>query len=173
MKRAHKLLVLVALMLALTTMMPAALAYFTTNASQTGATPPLQLGSKTTVTEQMDKWTKVVTISNAGPQEVFVRVKVFADVATGFEAENWTEKQIDGWYYYNGTLGTAPSLTVQVPINNNSAPVVAGNENALPFDVTVVVETTPVQFGSEGQQLAPTSNDVKWDLELIPPETQG
>lgn len=168
MKRAHKLLVLVALALALTTILPSALAYFTDNDFWAGDLGALQLGSSTTVEEKMDGWVKEVSVTNSGAQAVFLRVKVFADVDTEFEGGEWTDADSNGWRYYKKPFEVNATETVRVPIKSDNGytgmPELPGTD-ADPFEVTVVFETIPVQYDSNGNAI--NAADAKWDQGLI------
>lgn len=158
MKRAHKLLVLVALVLALTTMLPGALAYFTTNTGAQGVGPALAFGTSTTGTETVKDWVKTLTVTNDGVQDVYLRAKVFADVTVDATNEGWT---LSGdYYYYNKPLAPADAATFEVEIKGedgtvNGAPFAPGTDEALPFDVTIVYETAPVRYQANGQHYLP------------------
>lgn len=164
MKQAHKLLVLVALVLALTTMLPTALAYFTANSYAAGS-KSVAVGVNTTTDEKMDGNAKVMTITNTGNQEVFVRVRVFALAKYIKKIENSGWRQDGDWYYYD------TPLTVTAPDNEVTFRVELNNPNPLDndlddFEVTVVYEATPVLYNEKNEPYA------KWDLKLgLPPVT--
>lgn len=160
MKQARKLLVLLALVLALTTILPTALAYFTTNASAAGSVA-VALGSDPSIKEDVDETHgKTVTITNGAnsAQPVFVRMRAFAssDMSLNY-SENDTsiwEKKDDGWYYLRQPLAPGDKQTFYVNFNNPQPGTIDD------FDITVVYETTPVVYDKDGNAQA------NWDLKL-------
>lgn len=180
MKQAHKLLVLVALVLALTTMLPGALAYFTTNDSASGTGVALKVGNSTTIEETYKDWVKTLTIKNAANSApVWVRARAYATDPSvieltykGYEGNSNWEKRDDGWCYLKVPVAAdteAEKLNVLIGTKGAStgAPEIP-DADALPFDVTVVYEATPVQYGPDGNTLAPN-----WSLTLETPKAEG
>lgn len=164
MKRAHKLLVLVALVLALATTLPAALAYFTTNAAA-GGTRTVNLGSTIIPDEEIDKGGKTLIITNDAnsAQAVFVRAQAFAaapiELSFG-DNTGWTGST-DGWYYLAAPLDPGEKAEFRVNITNPMPGTVKEDE----FEVTVVYETIPAQYGSDGKASDPTK--VDWSKPLV------
>lgn len=151
MKQAHKLLVLVALVLALTTMLPTALAYFTTNATATGS-KNVAVSTGSTITEDIVDHSKIVTITNNGTQAVYVRAQCFAidQLAPNFD-KNKAEWVADGaWFYHGDPVEPGKSVTFEVVLNNPD-PM---SDELDQFDVTIVYETTPVRYNSSNQPYA-------------------
>lgn len=105
---------------------------------------------------------KEVSVENRGTTSAYVRVALTVDVANGvlspdqvqfvksvpntidedviyvvLNNEAWTEKQVDGYYYYNGILesgATTANLVTQVVVGQNVKQV---------FDVIVYQESAP------------------------------
>lgn len=105
---------------------------------------------------------KKVSVENRGTTSAYVRVALTVDVANGvlspdqvqfvksvpdtiakdviyvvLNNEAWTEKQVDGYYYYNDILGsgaTTANLVTQVVVGQNVKQV---------FDVIVYQESAP------------------------------
>ena len=172
MKKKRILLALLALCLALTAITGSAWAYFTTNTSAAGG-QTLRLGSSTSVDEDMDGWTKQVTITNDenSAQSVYLRARVFSQYTVKCEGDGWRE-DTDGYWYYSDILAPGASanmFTAAITPNGvPGSPTAPGDEKAEPFDVTVVYETTPVQYQADGTPYA------NWDLKLQPTtDSQG
>ena len=119
-------------------------AYFTTYVSAKGGYE-VSWKHKEDIHEEFKDWSKYVTItSEAGSVPVYVRVKAFAGSTYQlvYEGDKWTYK--DGYYYYNSELpggGTTEALRVgidNIPVNP---------KDGMNFNVVVVYETIPVQYG--------------------------
>lgn len=131
-----------------------AMAYFTTY-TQAAGSMTLNMGSTVTVPEEeVDSWTKHVTIRNEGDYDCFVRVKAFAgeqyqDGLT-YSGENWTLAS-DGYYYYSKIVeaGTATEDVLDIHIDHM--------DSEQSFNVIVVQESAPVIYDEDGN---PTGD---WD----------
>lgn len=172
MKKRRILLALLALCLALTAITGSAWAYFTTNTSAAGG-QTLRLGSSTTVDEDMNGWTKQVTITNSGEVPVYVRARVFSQYRVDCTSSTgWTLNTSDNYWYYNEILtpGQAAAVfnaAIQSDNGVTGAPTLP-SQGGEAFDVTVVYETTPVQYQADGTPYA------NWDLKLQPTtDSQG
>lgn len=170
MKKRRILLALLALCLALTAITGSAWAYFTTNTSAAGG-QTLRLGSSTTVDEDMNGWTKQVTITNSGEVPVYVRAKVFSQYNLGYDDNTDWSLETDGYWHYNVPLNTGDAAVFYAAIQSASgitgAPTLP-SQGGEAFDVTVVYETTPVQYQADGTPYA------NWDLKLQPTtDSQG
>ncbi|WP_165043925.1 hypothetical protein [Adlercreutzia sp. ZJ138] len=152
----------------------AASAYFTTYCQAKGGYT-LELGDETTVNETFANWTKSVAITSdaASSEPVYVRVAAYgpSDYAIDYSepggATNWSQAA-DGYYYYNGVLdpgATTPVLDLMIR-NVPKTDSATGEAPQLgdAFSVVVVYETTPVQYQSSGEQVAPESAD--WSVKL-------
>ena len=165
MKHAHKLLVLVALALALFTIVPGALAYFTASTNGIAKTKPLELTEETHIDEKVEGWKKSGSIYNEEDSiPVYVRIRAYAldsDVKVSYAGDAWYDKG-DGWFYYKGILQpkeNTPEFTVEV----TSRPMPTDTD--LEFDVTFVYETLPVQYNENGAAL--NAWEAEWAPELI------
>lgn len=161
MKKKRILLALLALALAVSVSLPAAMAYFTTNARASG-TRTLELGGRTTIEENMAGWSKEITISAEEPsQPMWVRARAYADVATRLTYDagsNWVHNSTDGWWYFTlplanpageGTVTQTSMLKVTIdPIKVSEVGVVPDG-----FEVPVVYETVPVSYNENGELL--------------------
>lgn len=166
MKNKRILLALLALALAATTVLPAAMAYFTTNARATGSRQ-LKLGGTTTITETMAEWTKQVTISaDTGSQPMWVRARAYpaelVDSILAETADDW-ESSEDGWWYFTTPLAKPADNEAAIPgtVTDTSRllvkiePVKVDEVGQIPdaFDVVVVYESAPVLYGEDGERL--------------------
>lgn len=105
---------------------------------------------------------KEVSVENRGTTSAYVRVALTVDVANGVLSPDqvqfvksvpdtiaedviyvvlnnkaWTEKQVDGYYYYNGILGSGATTA------NLVTQVVVGSSVKQEFDVIVYQESAP------------------------------
>lgn len=166
MKKRRLFLAGLALALALTTALPAALAYFSTNARASGGRT-LRLSNSTHIDEEVIDWTKQVTItSEPGSAPVYLRVIAFCSdpklplvYSEPGGAGSWSPGA-DGYWYYGPILnGGETAARLDILINGLADPSVAGPD-AEPFEVVVAYETTPVQYREDGAPYA------DWDLAL-------
>lgn len=171
MKNKRILLALLALALAVTTVLPAAMAYFTTNARATG-TRPLKLGGSTTITETMAEWTKEVTISaEENSQPMWVRARAYPEALASITGgEGWVDGT-DGWWYFTTPLANPQTGDAQIKTTVLKAevkPVKVEEVGQIPdgFDVTVVYESAPVLYGEDGARL--NFKDA-WSEEAVAP----
>lgn len=177
MKKRHTLLVLLALVLAVATALPSTWAYFTANA-RAGGGRTVQLDRNTEIVEEFADWTKVVTITTSPVTEpVHLRARAYSTYTLEYSGEGWTDGG-DGWWYYDwalanpgaGTDGAelpAPAWSrkeaapLSVAIRGVEVPV---GEKPEDFDVTVVYETTPVQYQADGSH--GSAKDADWNQKL-------
>lgn len=179
MKNKRILLALLALALAVTTALPAAMAYFTTNAQATGSRA-LKLGGTTTIEETMAEWTKEVTISaDDNSQPMWVRARAYSTQTLVIVAEaegDWAAGG-DGWYYFTTPLAkpadgkTAVEKTTQLLVRIDPIKVSGPNEIPDGFDVTVVYESAPVIYKDDGTQYGCMDKDV-WSGTVVKTNTQ-
>ena len=187
MKKRHTLLAVLALVLVAATALPAALAYFTANTQASGGRT-IELGGRTSITEEMKGWTKSIQITcEPVSQPMYVRARAFStnenvnvdgnDLVAHtltYEGANWTDGG-DGWYYYNLPLANlgegqnAPdgmtAQTEQLNIGIASPATAPSGKEAEDFDVVVVYETAPVQYNTDGTMIDKT-NPAIWNAQL-------
>ena len=167
----------IALLLAMPSLAPA-YAYFT---DQSNATGGLVLGSPSTDIKEYygDKVKHVVIYNKEKSTPVFVRARVYAyeeylDSVAGVEKENsaWSGLQPDGWYYYHGVLDPGDEteellVTIKFPTGkeivkpDGSVDYEEYDQIGANFNVIVVYEAVPVQYGPDGELLAPENADWK------------
>lgn len=130
------------------------MAYFTTY-TQTSGSVPLSLGGSITTEphEEVEDWTKHVTIENTGDADCFVRVRAFAGAqyqdSLVYSGENWS-LAADGYYYYSRILSPGEtSGELLIAIDNQ--------DTEQSFNVIVVQESAPVIYDENGN---PTGD---WD----------
>ena len=141
-----------------------ALAYFTTYTQAAGGTA-LQLGFAQTIPqEEVDNWTKHVTVQNTGEAPCMVRVRAFTGSALegqlSYSGDNWSPAG-DGYYYYSQVLepgDTTPDV-LDIYIDHT------GKEED--FNVIVVQECAPVIYDENGQPAG------DWDNAAGTQEAQG
>lgn len=145
-------------------------AYFTTYVTAKGGYE-VSWKHREDINEEFRDWSKYITItSEAGSVPVYVRVKAFAGSTYGlvYEGDGWTYSSADGYCYYNSVLqggGTAAGLRVgidNVPVNP---------KDGMDFNVVVVYETIPVQYGADGSMIAP--QDADWTQRKTSQTTYG
>ena len=125
-----------------------AIAYFTAHTEATGSVP-VALGAKTEIEESIKDLDKVITISNKGPEAVWVRAKAYSAYELTYKGEGWSEGE-DDFYVYGDIVEagqTADTLTVSI-----TAPA---DEVTEEFNVIVVYECTKVMYDDDGNLLDP------------------
>ena len=125
-----------------------AIAYFTAHTEATGSVP-VALGAKTEIEESIKDLDKVITISNKGPESVWVRAKAYSAYELTYKGEGWSEGE-DDFYVYGDIVEagqTADTLTVSI-----TAPA---DEVTEEFNVIVVYECTKVMYDDDGNLLDP------------------
>ena len=125
-----------------------AIAYFTAHTEATGGVP-VALGAKTEIEESIKDLDKVITISNKGPESVWVRAKAYSAYELTYKGEGWSEGE-DDFYVYGDIVEagqTADTLTVSI-----TAPADEVTED---FNVIVIYECTKVMYDDEGNLLDP------------------
>ena len=173
MKNKRILLALLALALAATTVLPAAMAYFTTNARATG-TRTLELGGRTTVEEKMEGWVKQLTVSaDPDSQPMWVRARAYPDTTDIVVSGDGWEKQGD-WYYFTTPLANPDTEGTQLSTSELQVkitpPTVVSGQTPDAFDVVVVYESAPVLYGEDGERLDCKDPDV-WKAAASPAGT--
>ena len=106
---------------------------------------------------------------------VFVRARVFAyePYLKPVSGTNWGPLQDDGWYYYQNVLEPGQEtdellveinfLTRREILNpDGSTDVEEVDTTGENFNVVVVYEAVPVQYGPDGELLAPEA--AEWSL---------
>ena len=134
-----------------------AMAYFTACVTAEGG-HELELGFTTTIpNENVENWTKNVTITNTGGKDCYVRIKVFAGEAykdrLTFVKGSW-ESGKDGYYYWKEIL-TPGSDTGSLLIEIDHTGLTES------FNVIVVQECMPVPYDENGNAL--TWDQADWD----------
>lgn len=186
MKKRRILLALLALALAATTVLPAAMAYFSTNARTDGHLT-LKLGGRTTVEEEefnfadMQKTVNITATEEAQPMWVRARAYVAAPFEVSYEgSDGWTEGA-DGWWYYEKPLASytddlpgwltdkAAPLIVKIFVEGVEPKDLPGYMTDEGFEVPVVYQTTPVQYNEDGTPKEMTT-EALWS---VPVKTEG
>ena len=129
-----------------------AIAYFTAHTEATGGVP-VALGAKTEIEESIKDLDKVITISNKGPESVWVRAKAYSAYELTYKGEGWSEGE-DDFYVYGDIVEagqTADTLTVSI-----TAPT---DEVTEEFNVIVIYECTKVMYDENGDL-----EDPDWSL---------
>lgn len=140
-----------------------AIAYFTAHTEATGSVP-VALGAETEIQEKIVNNEKLVTISNKGPQAVWVRAKAFSAYELNYEGTNW-ELGDDEFYEYKEIVEANQSTsTLKVSIKELESLVTEE------FNVIVIYECTPVQYDDVTGEPIETP---EWDLEVNPITTEG
>lgn len=163
----------IALLLAMPSLAPV-YAYFT---DQSNATGGLIIGSPTTDIREYyrEKIKHVVISNNEKSVPVFVRARVYAyeEYLKPVTGTNWSGLQPDGWYYYHGVLDPGDEteeLLVEIEFPSRKE-TIGPDGTVIPdtvdhtgenFNVIVVYEAVPVQYGPDGELLAP--ENANWKL---------
>lgn len=133
-----------------------AMAYFTYTQQATGKIT-VHLGDSTIVPdEDVEGMTKIITVSNTGDYDVFVRVKaIYSSNYTVTLTENaknngWTDGG-DGYYYYNEIVtmkdtDNASSKALELTIDVKD-PTLVGEDG---FNIVIVQEATRVFYNEDG-----------------------
>lgn len=167
MKKNTMILAALAVALTLTAGVGSAWAYFTTYAEARGGYT-LDLGDKTTVSENFSDWTKHVSIaSDADSEPVYIRVKAFCgseyNLVYSDTTGKWTPGE-DGYYYYSDIVKGGESTDIlDIKIEN----VPEGMEDASSFNVVVIYESTPVRYREDGTPYA------DWSAKLNSSRVEG
>ncbi len=132
------------------------MAYFTTYVTAKGGYT-VELGfTKTEIEEEVEYGKKVITLSNTGDYDCYVRLKAltgdaYKDSLVYSEPEdagNWTPGA-DGYYYYNSIvppLETTSQLVVRFAFPQDKEPT--------DFNVIIIQECTPVLYDEYGAPYA-------------------
>lgn len=161
-------------------------AYFTDHVAAAGGGYAIEVGRPDTELEEtFSKWTKHVTVKNTGEIPVYVRVKAFCGDEYYLEVtenDDWKAGD-DGYYYYVGKsredsgagvlevgreTPTDPGLNIKILLAKTDAygdhlPVPDDpdepGESREKFNVVVICERTPLQYGDDGGLLSPAEAD--------------
>jgi len=138
------------LLIALSSIKPA-MAYFTDTETARG-TVVLNVGKSTIVPdEEIDQMVKIVTISNQGDYDVFVRAKALygSNYRVTIKQESidngWSYNSGDGYFYYGGVLApeeSAPELKLDVSVINSDI--------VTDFNVVIVQEGARAIYDADG-----------------------
>lgn len=154
-------LVAAALMLVATIGVGSALAYFTTYTRAEGSKELTLNFSETEINEKIIDKQKVISLSNTGEADIYVRVKALVGEDHPIvysEPENagkWVPGA-DGFYYYTDILAPGEA-TSEILVGFTLA-----DENAASFNVIIVQESTVVLYDEDGN--AQEYNEVDWDI---------
>lgn len=129
-------------------------AYFTAYDSVNGGKTVTQV-SKTAINEEVDGFTKTVSVTNTGNIPCYVRVKFFAgsEISLEYSGDGWTLRD-DGYAYYGPEVAPGDTSGELVAI------VVPPEEYEEDFNVIVVEESTPVLYNEAGEPYA------NWELKV-------
>ena len=157
------ILSLLALALIFSAVISPTLAYFTDH-EQADGTAPITLSGKTDIIDEYDNLTKKVRIQNTEGRDVWVRLLVAVgetyepyvvlDPETG-----WTNGG-DGYWYY-GSPVSAPNTTSTFAVSIAGVPTTDLDISQQQFNVSVLYETTPVQYNEDGSPKA-----ADWNITL-------
>lgn len=153
---------------------PNAMAYFTTNVTAKGGYP-LNLGTSTSIEEQVEDMTKHIVLSNTGESECYVRVKVFCGSqfavrgTTEVDEKNqpyWEQNEGDGYWYYKDIVpvkGKTRELLAKIEIPKDQTES---------FNIVVIQECTPVLYAADGTGYADWSRkaDTRTDIGTVTEE---
>ncbi len=148
-------------------------AYFTTYVEARGG-EVISLGDETVVKEKFSEWTKEIRItSDADSEPVYVRAKAFCS-AYDFEYIDPSENK-DKWapgaddYYYYSEILKGGSETTELLVHIKDVP---GDEvDQKDFNMVVIYETTPVQYGENGEPLP--ASEIDWSGKLDITRVEG
>lgn len=131
-------------------------AYFTTYVTAKGGYD--LTWHKETIKEEFGDWTKVITISSETDSiPVYVRARAFAGstYSLTYEGEQWTQRQ-DGYFYYQNAL-YGGKTTDELKVKIDKVPL--RPDEGANFNVIVIYETVPAQYGEDGKMIAPDAAD--------------
>lgn len=172
MKKRQLALTLLVFALIITATIQPAIAYFTTYVRAEGGYT-ISIGDTTKIREDYSDWTKHVYISNEENSEpVYIRAKVIytGSYSLSISGDNWIYDNDDEYYYYSSKYdaetkeydlialvgGTETNeLTVSiVGIPEKNTEAYAQLRDGEGFSVTVIYESTPVRYNSDGTEYA-------------------
>lgn len=146
MKRINMISAVLAVGLVCISSVHSANAYFTTYVTAKGGYE-VSWKHQESIEERFENWSKYVKItSEAGSVPVYVRVKAFAGSTYKlvYGGDGWTYNNADGYYYYDSALqGGGETGELRVGIEN----IPENLKDGMNFNVVVVYETIPVQYG--------------------------
>lgn len=154
-------LVAAALMLVATIGVGSALAYFTTYTVADGGKELSLNFSESEIHEEIIEKNKVISISNTGDTDIYVRVKALVGeehpvvYAEPENADKWVPGA-DGFYYYTDILAPGEA-TSEILVGFTLA-----SEDAESFNVIIVQESTAVLYDENGN--AQKYNEVDWNV---------
>jgi predicted ribosomally synthesized peptide with SipW-like signal peptide len=148
MKKTKIILPALAVILVIGLLAGPALAYFTAHTEAKGSAE-VGLGFETYIEETHADLYKQITITNEGPQSVWVRVTAFSVFDLDYSGTGWTDGG-DGYWYYDSVLAagdaTDPALKVEISTDDQDEASTAN------FNIIVIYECTPVQYDANGVQ---------------------
>ena len=159
------ILSLLALALIFSAVISPTLAYFTDH-EQADGTAPITLSGKTEIVDDYDpkNLTKTISIQNTEGRDVWIRLLVA--VGETYESnvvltpgEGWS-KGTDGYWYY-GSPVSAPNTTSTFAVSIAGVPMTNLDISQQQFNVSVLYETTPVQYNEAGRPKA-----ADWNITL-------
>lgn len=164
MKKTKIILPALAVILVIGLMVGPALAYFTAHTEAKGDAK-INLGFATEIEEFVDGMHKEITISNKGPQSVWVRATAFSAFELDYsKTTGWTDGG-DGYWYYNSFLaagddtGDTP-LVVEISTKDKEAAASAD------FNIIVLYECAPVLYDANGNPSPASATDqANWNIE--------
>lgn len=140
-----------ALVLVMSVHVAPSLSYFTTYVRAEGGYPIHLRLVDTDVDESYDlSGEKQITIRNTGDADCYVRVRVIAGQLIGLDihGDGWTPSD-DGYWYYDRILHPNESANVLYAKITRDAKLTDQD-----YNVVVIEECTPVQYGEDGQPYA-------------------
>ena len=158
MKNKKFLLVAAALLVIGAASVKPAVAYFTDTQKANGEYT-ISLGdSPVTPTEEVQGMTKIITVTNTGDYDVFVRVKAIhaSNISDSLnsEASGWTKN--GDYYYYASSLAKgedASPLSIDINVEQEIADVDT-------FNVVIIEEATKAIYDAEGNPSADWSDEA-------------
>ena len=163
---------LLALALILSAVISPALAYFTDQDQATGAIP-ITLSGKTVIQDNYENGKKTIAIQNTKGRDVWVRMQIAVgetvkQYVVFTSGTGWTDGGDGYWYYGSPVSSSAPNNSTSiftVDITNVPVPIPTENQelSQTEFNVSVLYETTPVQYNTDGSTKA-----ADWNIQLKP-----
>ena len=170
MKKKTYWLSLLAVILILAAAAQPALAYFT-GTTGADASVPLELGSSTTIIENVEGLKKEVRIQNTAGNPVWVRAIAYAGSTYTLTVggSGWTQGA-GGWYYYGAPLPSSPAADAYTSVLSVEVEAPAPSpepEYYVPsFNVSVQYESIPVLFDENGDPIPWTASDWEHPLDF-------
>lgn len=167
MKTRKIILPALAVILVIGLMVGPALAYFTAHAEAKGDAS-VSLGFETEITEEYADLHKDITISNKGPQSVWVRATAFSVFGLTYSGTGWTDGG-DGYWYYDSILAADEATEVlKVEISTDDQEKASSAD----FNIIVLYECTPVMYDASGNPSPSTAQAASWNIEVPATEAE-